>query len=1027
MACAALALALLSLIHCRAYADTASLPAAAASAGPKQEMSTEVVRFALQGKRRYQTVTIDDLDILVAPGAARYVPILRVISALKITPEKKDCILSFQLDGAPKVVINAQTREVTLDGKTKGIDLVQAESAITQEQDVYLPVQVVAEMLAVEMVWDEQQYAVIARTDRKLAIWEYAAWTAGMAEMQAIGVKLPELLPPAHPTGTNLDFVRYRLRTDAGLLTKDASASDTRDLSLSLWGKLLNGQCRLDVNPPSVAGLNSGSGYGRKLPLLNWGEWTYLKQNSQLVLGDSRFGLGDLVLPYVTMTGVRVNGILGKSAKSKSAEQADYGLRKSFLEPRTYQGFAKIGSKVQLFVNDRIAQSDEVTMANPNAPAGMGVWTLENVGVPGGRLSEIRIVITDPSGSQTVQRQNIVDTPELFPAGRAAYVAAIGTNRGLGTEGNTRGMIGGARLAYGLSPEMTVGIAASTYSNFFEKPLRSTLTPGDDGYIPPEPDTRDYPTSGSNAGIELTWHPITPFVLYGNMGISHINEPGQSGISSTDSGKLLKGDFYLSSALRMRAQLFDYGPHFFNGQSLSLYDRKGYTLSGQWDAASRLAFEFALGRVARQFALSADSVTQAGIRHLAVSTTAMRRTSAVLALDAVADKGGKQSNLTSLTLRSTLPGDVTLNAFAATGDSLIPRNDYSFLTGVSIPYINIYESARMALSLDKRVSDSRQVGLSYFSTQQRKRISLVQNLSPRSAQGKVSPIQWHTEIGRDLSDSSLFLDNLVQYTLRTMGDMRIGLRTRFDQGKWTIMFTTDSQSLYGLYERRFMQLPQRGVEPDTGAVHGSVFMDYNCDGHREPGEPGLSGVRVTTDSRASATTDSKGYFVLPTSSKVKETKVSLDMRSVPANLSATHGAQTAFVNPCSLTEINLGVVAVSSVSGKVIMAEGSSAVVPAKIAGSATNAPDGPIPVPGVKVMIVGADGKTITDSVTAADGTFYLGDLHPGRYTIKLDPDTIPNGYTPVEAQRAIEIHAGKESQEITEEPFKIQATAPK
>ena len=54
------------------------------------------------------------------------------------------------------------------------------------------------------------------------------------------------------------------------------------------------------------------------------------------------------------------------------------------------------------------------------------------------------------------------------------------------------------------------------------------------------------------------------------------------------------------------------------------------------------------------------------------------------------------------------------------------------------------------------------------------------------------------------------------------------------------------------------------AESDDSAptVSGRVFLDRNADRHRDPGEPGLPGVRVS-NGREVAITDSQGRYVLP--------------------------------------------------------------------------------------------------------------------------------------------------------------------
>ena len=57
-----------------------------------------------------------------------------------------------------------------------------------------------------------------------------------------------------------------------------------------------------------------------------------------------------------------------------------------------------------------------------------------------------------------------------------------------------------------------------------------------------------------------------------------------------------------------------------------------------------------------------------------------------------------------------------------------------------------------------------------------------------------------------------------------------------------------------------------------------------------------------------------------------------------------------------------------------------------------------------------------MTDSVTGDDGTYYLGDLKPGQYVLRLDTTTVSKQYEMTESQRTIEVKA------TTEELLEIQ-----
>jgi hypothetical protein len=193
--------------------------------------------------------------------------------------------------------------------------------------------------------------------------------------------------------------------------------------------------------------------------------------------------------------------------------------------------------------------------------------------------------------------------------------------------------------------------------------------------------------------------------------------------------------------------------------------------------------------------------------------------------------------------------------------------------------------------------------------------------------------------------------------------------------------------------------------PDNGAIYGRVFVDADADGSRDPDEPGLEGVRVVTDTGKKVITDKDGRFVIPSSGRSASYRVSLDLDSVPAIYSPTQGTQAANVRPGNLTEINLGVSPLNSVSGVV---EWSTSEEKSR-------------PIAGARVLLRRAGDRTvISDSVTGNDGAYYLSDIRPGRYTIQIDPQTLPAGASVVE-ERAVEIGPAATPQDLKLPPVHV------
>jgi outer membrane usher protein FimD/PapC len=182
-----------------------------------------------------------------------------------------------------------------------------------------------------------------------------------------------------------------------------------------------------------------------------------------------------------------------------------------------------------------------------------------------------------------------------------------------------------------------------------------------------------------------------------------------------------------------------------------------------------------------------------------------------------------------------------------------------------------------------------------------------------------------------------------------------------------------------------------------------VFIDANANGKMDPNEPGLEGVQVVADSTFKVTTDRNGYFLFGAIGLSKQSRISIDMNTVPAIYSPTHAMQTALLGPGGLTEINLGVTPLHSISGAVqVFTE------------------KGLQPAQGVRVRLIGMkDNKLVTDSITARDGSYYLGDVRPGKYYIEMDGETLPPKYTFEARKKEVEVAPKTEPQELKMIPF--------
>jgi hypothetical protein len=185
-------------------------------------------------------------------------------------------------------------------------------------------------------------------------------------------------------------------------------------------------------------------------------------------------------------------------------------------------------------------------------------------------------------------------------------------------------------------------------------------------------------------------------------------------------------------------------------------------------------------------------------------------------------------------------------------------------------------------------------------------------------------------------------------------------------------------------------------------------------------------VKVYLGEITSAVTDKNGYYILSAPLNTSEVRVQLDVSTVPATYTVTHGTQLAKLCRDSLTEVNLSLAPLISIAGRVVAADANSvhartvdpntpdlrAAVPGVADANAVSKP-----VSGVRVYLSDAQSnRLVTDSVTGDDGAYYLGDVKPGPYVLRLDAKSLSKKYELREQERTIQVQPTKEEfMEIT------------
>ena len=229
--------------------------------------------------------------------------------------------------------------------------------------------------------------------------------------------------------------------------------------------------------------------------MLNKGDWTYYTPKTEIVAGDSVFGLNDMTFPIVRMTGVRYNGMLG------FPEEKDLWLRSpgsagSYVPPQVFTGQAPAGSKVELIINDRSIETQEVLFDK---------YRFENIRLAPGSLNAVRIIITEPGGYQKVIEQNMYGKKVHLPRGGLGFISGMGTNRTV-DDWTSQGLFGGGRVFYGATDTLTLSTTLAAQNNFY-LPI-SNLTTDAFGVL-----QRGYPLSSGHIGAQAVWLPQEYFLF----------------------------------------------------------------------------------------------------------------------------------------------------------------------------------------------------------------------------------------------------------------------------------------------------------------------------------------------------------------------------------------------------------------------------------------------------------------------------------------------------------------------------------
>jgi hypothetical protein len=206
--------------------------------------------------------------------------------------------------------------------------------------------------------------------------------------------------------------------------------------------------------------------------------------------------------------------------------------------------------------------------------------------------------------------------------------------------------------------------------------------------------------------------------------------------------------------------------------------------------------------------------------------------------------------------------------------------------------------------------------------------------------------------------------------------------------------------------RRFSFDPGPGV--DRGGITGQVFVDSNGNGTREPGESGLSGVRLLVGGER-VSTGLDGHYAAWDLLPFQPVRVWADSTSISDPvLVPTMGEVEVLVPPSSFGRVDIPVSPSHEIVGRVVrVVEGTE------------------IPLPRARLELVNEDTGAILPLQAFSDGDFYQSGVRPGRWLLRVAPAWAEAaGVRPVGEPLSLELTAGSADDPMG--PLLIRVRAP-
>jgi len=956
---------------------------------PNEQLTVDVVGFSLRGRLVRHQVSVFDFDMFMTDDGLRYIPFLRLLTLFQAEGKYTGHQLSFSIDKTStySVEINVAANEFILLSNGHQYAMVSGISEVTGQQEIYLPEEIFGDLFGFNYQWNDAEYTYFLTTEKKLRVFPDDKMSSiDFSLFKKITENLPVTESIRMPSNSKewLSFIDAGIRLD-GRVSETASSGTLRP-DVSLYGQIFNGSYELRL----AESIDLKTGHAPKAPLwFDRGLWFSKSQTANVRIGDTSVGLSHLIVPSASFTGLVVRGIAG-GISDKNRDIFLNNSRFNFVSEVTFDGFEQLGAAVQLFINGRLVDT-VVVEDTKEAPPGQGRYVFSGVGLLSKRVNEIRIVVENPDGSVDEHRKTLLGASDLLPEKQGAYSIGFGTKRKkINDELNAEGIFGGIGFYYGISRFATLGIVAAYQDDFFKSAVFNN--PLSENSVP----KRVF------LGESLTLKMLENLIVKGAIAANFI-ENGSNSPRARD----LSVDYGLGNIL-LSSTAFYYDENYTNG-SRDIGNRKGYSLFGEWKNQAGFSLQ---GSAARIQNLSDSQQEDLAISELNFPTFPFWATKFRLRFDGVRKNSPDSSELTLEKMYSSRvnfqpAGFVRFNAEYVWGDTIDNSSEDSLHSGLSFPLMG--STFSFGLKVESKFSIGRYNRLS-FDFRDPKSGQKSAGVAFQRVRRTAGVLDFILRYRYDLQAKDGVTNLNFDYPIDASRRNAIGVGITYNDARraFTANVNLTVSSLFFPGGGKINHIPNDWrINPVTGGVKGLVYLDANANGHHEPGEPGIANMPVLVDGRQTLITNDEGFFFTNRRSFKDQVILSLDLDHIPAIYTPTQGAQEAIWEEHIFTQVKLGVSALGSISGVISVSRRGQPVRE----------------LPGAMVLLIKADdGQVVGRSIADSGGSYYFGELRPGKYMIDIDSTTVPNTYRIPDEKPEVSLETSFEPDEIENINFRLE-----